>query len=184
MIVYHGSHHRFTKLRISKSLVNTESTLRNEGCGIYITTDKEVALSYGKYLYTLYLNDDAILDFRKKPVCDAYLHTLIKTIRESMQIPIDEFLDLSNLSKQIQHCNLSISGIGSEISQLLDNNETFYMMYSEHRRERLYAMLRTYDKKHLKAYFFPYHIQNIGVIKDISPDVVQILSRTDTTKEG
>ena len=48
MIVYHGSNSNFKSLRISKSLVKHNSTLLNEGLGIYFSTDKEVARSYGK----------------------------------------------------------------------------------------------------------------------------------------
>ena len=43
MRVYHGSSHNFKKLRIDKHLVNYESTLLNEGLGIYFSTDFEIA---------------------------------------------------------------------------------------------------------------------------------------------
>lgn len=35
MLVYHGSNSNFRTLRISKSLVKHDSTLENEGLGIY-----------------------------------------------------------------------------------------------------------------------------------------------------
>ena len=57
MVVYHGSNSNFKKLRISKDLVKRESTKTNEGMGIYFTTDKEIARSYGKYIYTIEIND-------------------------------------------------------------------------------------------------------------------------------
>lgn len=65
MIVYHGSNSNFKKLRIAKSLVKHQSTLENEGLGIYFTTDKEIARSYGKWIYSLEIPDDMI-DFRNK----------------------------------------------------------------------------------------------------------------------
>lgn len=76
MVVYHGSNRRFKSLRISKSLVNGRGSLENEGLGIYFSTDRDVACSYGKYVYRLYVNDKVLKDFRKEvcmsTVCSFY----------------------------------------------------------------------------------------------------------------
>lgn len=42
MIAYHGSDSNFKTFRLSKSLVKHNSTLENEGLGIYFSTDIEM----------------------------------------------------------------------------------------------------------------------------------------------
>ena len=76
MIVYHGSNSNFTKLRIAKSLVKNSSTLENEGPGIYFSTDKSVAKHYGKYVYTLDINDKYFLDSRNAVICKKCLYSI------------------------------------------------------------------------------------------------------------
>lgn len=66
MIAYHGSNRNFKKLRISKQLVQRTSTELNEGIGIYFSTNKRVAESYGNYVYILEINDKYFKDFRKR----------------------------------------------------------------------------------------------------------------------
>lgn len=76
MIIYHGSNHRFEKPRISRSLTEKKSTAENEGAGLYFSTDRSVAESYGKYLYVIEIDDKDIMDFRKKSVCKQYVNDL------------------------------------------------------------------------------------------------------------
>lgn len=76
MIVYHGSNSNFRTLRISKNLVNHKSTITNEGLGIYFSTNLDVAKSYGKYIYTLEINDKVLIDFRSRGNCRRYLAKL------------------------------------------------------------------------------------------------------------
>jgi len=80
MIAYHGSNSCFKNLRIHKSLVKSSATALNEGLGIYFSLDRDVASSYGKYMYTLEINDNYIKDFRVLAVCKKYVADLIRYI--------------------------------------------------------------------------------------------------------
>ena len=71
---------------------------------------------------------------------------------------------------------LAINGVGRELYLLLDSNEKFYRL-PQYKIEKVYQMLRGFDRKPPKAYMFNYHIPNIGVIKDVSDDVVRIISK-------
>ena len=177
MIVYHGSMHCFKKLRIGKALVDKRSTMDNEGYGIYFSTDRRTAETYGKYLYTLEIDEDYFKDFRNIDVCKAYVNDLTKYIKKKTGINLSKYVRLYDTVKRIRYGGLAISGVGREISLLLDSNENFYNDLSESKRNRLFQILRAYDKKHLDVYMFTYHIPNIGVIKNLNPDVVKIISR-------
>lgn len=177
MIVYHGSNSNFRKLRISKDLVKNQSTLENEGLGIYFSTDKEVARSYGKYLYTLEINDEYFIDFRKEVNCRLYIAKLAEHIHKSLKVNILKYIDIKQLYTGMYCGNLAISTIGKEIYLLLDSNEKWYREHSESKREKVYSMLKAYNKKHLQTYMFNYHIKNIGVIKKIDDNIVRIVSK-------
>ena len=179
MIVYHGSTHRFKKLRIGKSLVECRSTVDNEGYGIYFSTDRTVAESYGPYIYVLEINDECLEDFREKEVCRRYLNDLCDYVFEKTGILLNEYVNLSHTLDRMRLGGLAISGVGREIYLLLDSEELFYRQVCETKREKLYRLLRNYDRKHLDAYMFEYHIKNIGVIKNVSTDVVKIIRRED-----
>ena len=94
MIAYHGSNSNFRQLRIAKSLVKHTSTLDNEGLGIYFSTDKEVAKSYGKYLYTLEINNKYFRDFRNIKTCRQYLALLSQEVYKRFKIDILYFIDM------------------------------------------------------------------------------------------
>lgn len=179
VIVYHGSTHRFKKLRIGKSLVERRSTVDNEGYGIYFSTDRAVAESSGPYIYVLDINEEHFEDFRKKETCRKYLNTLCNYVFEKTGILMSEYIDLSHTLDRMRLGGLAISGVGREIYLLLDSEELFYRNVCETKREKLYRLLRNYDRKHLDAYMFEYHIKNIGVIKNVSADVVKIIRRED-----
>lgn len=177
MIVYHGSNSNFKKLRISSSLVKHESTKTNEGLGIYFSTNKEVARSYGKYIYTLEINDNYFVDFRNKAKCRLYVITLTKSIYSETKIDILKYFDINDLVNRMYWGGQSISGVGREIYMLLDSNENWYMSTPISKIERIYQILRAYDKKHLYAYMFNYHIKDIGVIKNVDDNIVRIINK-------
>jgi hypothetical protein len=177
MIVYHGSNSNFKTLKISKSLVQHKSTFENEGLGIYISTNPEVALTYGKYTYTLEINDKYIVDFRKKPTCTAYVNYIAKSVYDETKIYLSKYMNLSQLSDRIYSGAQSIANISHEIQMELDSNERWYMDVPESTQEKVYRTINKAVKSRLKAYMFNYHIPDIGVIKDVSPEVVRIKSK-------
>ena len=176
MIVYHGSNSNFKKLRIAKELVQRESTKTNEGMGIYFSTDKEVARSYGKYIYTLEINDKYFKDFRRRTICRLHIATVAKLIYKELKIDILEYFSMHDLAERMYWGGQAICNVGHEIYMLLDSNEKWYNI-PQYKIERVYQMLRVYDKKSLKAYMFNYHIKNIGIIKDVSEDIVRIIDK-------
>lgn len=172
MEVYHGSNSNFKKLRIARNIVRSSSTMLNEGMGIYFSTDRNVAKSYGKYLYTLEINDKYFKDFREEKVCRQYVFNIVKYIFNKTGLDISRYLYIDCLVMYIKCGNLAINKIGKEISMLLDSNEKWYRL-GEKEIENVYKILKEYDKKGLKVYMFEYHIPNIGIIKDVSEEVVK-----------
>lgn len=179
MLVYHGSDSNFKKLRIAKSLVKHESTLTNEGMGIYFSTDKEIAKSYGKYIYTLEINDKCFVDFRNRTKCRLYVAKLANSVYQKTGVDILQYINLEETADRMYWGGLSICGVGREIYLLLDSNEKFYQL-PQGKIEKIYQMLRAYDKKQLNVYMFNYHIKNIGVIKKVNEDVVRIVKKENS----
>ena len=176
MIVYHGSDSNFKQLRISKSLVKHRSTLDNEGLGIYFTTDKNIAREYGKYIYTLEINDKYFKDFRHATTCKLYVGRIAQEIYKKYNIDILDYISIEQVADRLRWGGLAIAGTCREIYLLLDSNENWYRL-SKTTIEKVYAFLRTYDKKHLQAYMFNYHIPNIGVVKTTDESVVKIVGK-------
>lgn len=176
MIVYHGSNSNFKKLRIAKELVRNEATINNEGPGIYFSTDRDVAMSYGKYLYTLEVNQNYLWDFRNKSSCNLYIARIAKKIYKELKIDILAYFSMKQLGERMYYGDQVISSVGHEIYMLLDNNSEWYNI-PKYKRDRVYQMLRVYDRKGLKVYMFNYNINNIGVIKDVSEDIVRIVDK-------
>ena len=176
MVVYHGSNSSFKNLRISSSLVQKESTKTNEGMGIYFSTDLEVARSYGKYIYTIEINDAYFQDFRQRAVCQRYVNTIIKQIRDKTGVNLHNYLIVTETVNRMYLGGLSISGVGRELYLLLDSNEKFYEL-PQYKIDRVFQILRGFDRKPPKAYMFNYHIKNIGVIKDVNPEIVRIVKK-------
>lgn len=177
MIVYHGSPSNFKNLRISKKLVRRDSTELNEGYGIYFSTNIEVARGYGEYLYKLEINDNYFKDFRNLSTCQRYINDIRLYIKAGTGIDIGYYADLQSIAEYVQGGNVAIWDIGREIYLCLDSNENWYNL-KEYKIERVYRMLRGYARRNLKAYMFTYNIKDIGVIKDVSEDVVRIIGKT------
>jgi hypothetical protein len=177
MLVYHGSDSNFKQLRIAKSLCKRGSTVHNEGYGIYFTTDLEIAKSYGKYVYILEINDTVLHDFRRKNECTTYVSKLVTMLRKETNINLFEYIDVQGLIDRMYWGGLKIFDISTEILNLLDSTEKYYRATTETHRKKVASVLRRYTKNTLKAYLFTYSIKNIGVIKDVDPSIVKIVSR-------
>lgn len=177
MIAYHGSCHNFHALRLCPKYTG-QSTWENEGVGIYFSTNRSVAESYGKYIYTLDINDDVLLDFRKKSEARKYVNTMLTDVRKKTKVPVQNYLDVSSLADFIVNGRVFMASLGErEISLLLDSTERWYTDgITETQRQNVYRALRQEDKK-LKAYMFPYQIRDIGIIKNVSPEVVKIIGK-------
>ena len=176
MIAYHGSNRDFRTLRISDKLVNSDSTRHNEGLGIYFSTDINVAKSYGKYMYTIEINDKYLIDFRKKGNCRKYINNIRLYIKEKSGVNIARYINLESIAEYAYLGNIAIWGITKEIELMLDSTERWYDL-APSKIEKVYSMLRGFSKRNLKAYMFNYNIKNIGVIKSAKEDVVRIVKK-------
>lgn len=175
MIVYHGSNSCFRNLKIHKSLVKHDSTLSNEGLGIYFSTDKEVADSYGKYLYTIEIDDKYFKDFRDMKVCQEYLKDIVKHIYSQEKVNLLDYIDLNNIAKYMYFGGLAISSVGREVYNLLESTEKWYIGTTASKRANVYRLLNKYVRDSIHAFMFNYNIKNIGVIKDTN--IATIVSR-------
>lgn len=175
MIVYHGSNSNFKSLRISKSLVKHSSSLLNEGLGIYFSFDRKVAESYGKYLYTLEINDKLLLDFRKRSVCRLYIASMAKEIYKKTKLDILYYINMNEIAERIYYGEQCICILGDEIANILDSTDSWYFSTTEKQRIEVYKMLRHMDKDKLHVYLFNYNIKNIGIIKDLN--AVRIINK-------
>lgn len=181
MIVYHGSNSNFKRLRISKSLVKHNSTLLNEGLGIYFSIDKEVARSYGKYIYTLEINDKCFVDFRTRTKCAQYIKSIISHVLKETGINISNYFSVNEFIDRMYLGGQTIFTIGHDIAEILNNTDEFYLGFCETKRNKIYSKLRAVDKnRQIRAYMFNYHIKNIGVIKSVDADTVRIISKENS----
>ncbi len=176
MIAYHGSNHNFKRFRISNSLKNKESSKLNEGIGVYFTTNINIAKSYGKYLYTMEINDKYFIDFRKKSNCRGYINSIRKYILEKTNIDIRRYMNLESIVEYAHTGKISIWGVTREIELLLDSNESWYEL-SESKTNKVYSLLRNYSKNMLKAYMFNYQIKDTGVLKSVDENIVRIIRK-------
>lgn len=180
MIVYHGSPHNFKKLRICKG--EHISTEQNEGRGIYFSSIKSVAETYGNYLYTLDVNDYYIKDFRKTVTCEKFLRDLELSVARKTNVWLRTYIDFNTVLSYMVSGGLSIFDLAREIWLLLDSHEYWYTHFSDNQRNLILSSIRQFVKRNLSVYFFPYHIQGVGVIKDVSPLVVNIVSKESNGK--
>lgn len=183
MVVYHGSNHRFRSLRIEKSLVECRSTMTNEGLGIYFSKNKEVAKSYGRYVYTIDIPDEVVIDFTDRATCKRYYKDLIKTIDEKNHIKLEEYISYDIEKILIDRMYLGgqcLFSLGREIYNILDSNENWWCdgKVLETKKHQVESSLRSYSKN-LIAYTFSYHIPDIGVIKKPGLKYARITKREE-----
>lgn len=176
MRVFHGSPRSFTKLRIDKRLIRHNATLENEGAGIYFTTDPNRAKSYGRYLYELEISDKYLMDFRNIKECAKYLTEVRKHIISKAGVDIGKYIDLRSIAASMHNTHISISETCNEIYLLLDSNEQWYSL-SNSRIQRIYSILRAFDRRNLKVYMFPYMIENVGISKTTDESIIRIVSK-------
>ena len=105
-----------------------------------------------------------------------YVNSLFSKINKETKIRIANYTNPLEIAERLYLGGLSISGVGREVYMLLDSNERFYQL-PKYKIERIYQMLRACDRKPPKVYMFNYHIKNIGLIKDVSDDVVRIVNK-------
>ena len=178
MTVFHGSNHNFMNFRIGKDLVEHRSTMENEGLGIYFSTNVEVARSYGKYLYIVDMGDANVMDFRKKSDCEWLLMHIAVGLKK-YGIQLSDYITVQEKDMIIDRMYFggqSISGLGNEIYNWLLNNEKFCSQKGIPVNS-IRSYLKDYTDRRLDAYLFPYHIQNIGVIKKSGLGKVRIIDK-------
>lgn len=174
MLVYHGSSHNFKTLRIRKDLTR-ESSKNNEGYGIYFSLDKSVAMSYGRYVYTIQVADNYLIDMQDMRLCLGYVHKICKEFHDMFGVRLEWFLDVRSLAEYLQCGTIPVIGVCREIKLLLDSNERFYVKCGRH-VESMFKWLDFYAGAP-KAYLFTYQIKDCGIIRDVSPSVATIVQK-------
>ena len=179
MIAWHGSCHNFQKFRISRALTS-ESSLQNEGMGIYFSTDRSVAEAYGRYIYTIEINDRQLKDFRTLRACRKYISDMLEYARQKTGIDLSDIIDIENIAVYIHEGQIAVSGAARETELILDSSAYWYSAFSETARTRALQSLRAFENKNLAAYLLPetkYGIKGCGIIRKATPEVVTILSK-------
>lgn len=174
MIVYHGSSHNFKTLRIRKDLTR-QSSRDNEGYGIYFSLDKKIAKSYGKYVYSIEVNDAYLVDMRKPGACSRYLSRLATDLYKKFGVDMRQFMDVSMLVRYLVAGGVAIYSVGTEVANMLDSTEEFYIRYGRV-ADKIFSWLRAWNGAP-KAYLFSYHIKDCGIIRDVSPEVARIVCK-------
>lgn len=70
---------------------------------IHFSTNRSVAESYEKYIYTLDISDDALLDFRKKAVAKKYVNAMLADVRKKTKVPVKNYLDVVSYQGHRRH---------------------------------------------------------------------------------
>ena len=180
MIVYHGSNSNFSKLRVSPRLTRSSSGYLSEGYGIYFSLNRDIAKQYGKYLYTLSINDSLVIDFRKISNCRKFLYSLLNYIKRDCNVDLAEYIKASNIDTiiNLMHSGkLRINSLDKELTDILNSNYKFYSDLSESSKDNIFRKLRVNLKKMLAVYLFNNEIPNIGIIKDTSSNTVKIIGK-------
>lgn len=149
--LYHGSHKLFNSFKIGKEWVVRDESLLAEGLGIYLTEDKKLADSYGKYLYTVEIDEQSVTDFT-----DAFVvRKVIHSISTDVTISLDEEIDIEQVIERVLNGGIKVTQLYDEINQLLDSNYSFYERYGH---------LITYEEdcllEKVKVSFF-HHIKDV-----------------------
>jgi len=190
MIVYHGSNSNFNQLKISRNLVHWEKEHTDkdeitfkfmplghtEDIGIYFSTDKETAKQYGKYLYTLEINDKYVKDFKSRTICRLFLAKMAQEIYRKLDVDLLEYINLEQLSEQMYWHKIGISTIYSDIEHILYYDKSFSTL-SPSKIDRVNQMIRAYCKKEATVFMFNSNVKGEGIIKKIEDDIVKIIHK-------
>ena len=176
MTVYHGSAHNFQNLKVTPAMAG-ESAKRNEGPGIYFSKQKSVAESYGKYIYTIRLDKNIIMDFRKYSTCLKYLKSICETVRKSAGVKISEYVNINKTAEYLHEGNVAISATGWELWLLLDATEDFHRHIGCTKQLAIYKALKKWDRENPKIYLYTDSIKDVGVIRRHGLGHAEIISK-------
>lgn len=165
MIGYHGTSHYIRKIRIAPKLSSNISK-DNEGVGCYFFTDsKEKAAAYGRYVYTLEI-DDPVPDFRKAETAMGYLEDMCQCVKSRMDLDISRFISFSLIADYITDGRIAVRDIGKEVWLHLDSSEPFYKAAGVKKAEKIQQLIKQYENQHLpNAWLFSASITNAGIVR-------------------
>lgn len=169
MILYHGSYHNFDFPNMSQiKKYSKESSLLNEGHGLYCTTMPEVAKSYGKYIYEINVDTKDVKVFNSYSGVQYYIERIIIFIKEKNNVDISPYININNIAAYVVSGKIGLCNIGREIDKILDNSESFYNRYGSV-YEFVHNSLRLWDKEYLPGcYKVECSIPNTFIIKDFT----------------
>lgn len=127
MILYHGSMRKFDRFSISKSLVNGSVENLVEGLGVYMTSDYDLASTYGDTIYTIEVNNNSISDFTNIN----YIKRLLNNIELEVGIVLDDYFNVDDMILDVKDGFISTTLLYKEICDQLDSSEAFYFDFQD-----------------------------------------------------
>ena len=169
MILYHGSSHNFDFPNISQiKKYSKESSVLNEGYGLYCTSIPMVATSYGKYIYEIEVDRQDISVFNSYSSVQYYIVDIILFIKERNKVDISPYINIHSIAEYVVSGKIGVCNIGGEIEKILDNSEPFYNRYGSV-SEVVYDSLRLWDKKYVPGcYKVECSVPNTFIIRDFT----------------
>lgn len=169
MRCYHGSSVLTNKLIIDPRL-SKEASLNNEGAGIYFSTVKSVADSYGRYTYTL--DVPRSVDFRKKAVIREHLENIYRQIASAYARSTGQQMGYELWDRHFMDTTIcllhtggtSFVGLDRELRLHFDSVEATYTRYNS---EVLLSLCSIATALLPPVYQFPYGISGVGIIRDM-----------------
>lgn len=127
ILVYHGSPSSFKKFKIEEKLSNRSISLLAEGLGIYMSENVELASTYGSYLYQIELQVKDITNFTN----EQEIRNLLQNMSNEVEIDLESEIDANAIITGLLSGNISTTSMFKEISDWLDNNESFHQRYGD-----------------------------------------------------
>lgn len=123
--LYHGSQTEFTSFLIDPKF--TRHSMLMEGFGIYMTEDIEFAKAYGDFVYQVEVPESKISDFTDRNT----IVRIVSQLSEALDISIEDEIDIEILIQSALSGEVSITNLNTEITNLLESNEAFYMAHED-----------------------------------------------------
>lgn len=173
MKLYHGSNRLFKEFKISKELKNFGEDVLAEGIGIYMTENKNVASSYGAYIYEIEVDEKNIFD----ATSEEEIINIIRKVSNLVDFDIENMIDIYDLCEGIKEGDLSVTELYKEINDLLDSKEELYINYADRVEDYENGLFGQIEKAYLNLLpsIIKYNDKSLGVVYICKKDENKII---------
>ena len=175
MIVYCSSDMLDRQLKIPLSLKHDDIEQLKEGLGVYFSLKKSDVMHSGKFVYTVELNDRAIIDFRKRSVIENYLMKMITDVAVKYKVDLLRYFTLPEMVDNIDSGCISIDNLANSIVYIITHNEQLVKSMTAQTLSEMCNYIKFFKTHNAHAYFFKDKNKNIGVIKNTRPEIAKIV---------